>query len=100
MSIPCSVKQKRQLRFHLGMWPVLFKGRSMVAVSRPKTKKTVGYLLPLLQSLLTKSDYPLPPDEGPLAIILSPTRKKAADITAELEKLSQSKYTHFLSLCF
>ena len=78
------------------MWPTLLKGHSMVAVARPRRGKTLGYLLPLLQSLLTSTDYPTPPDEGPLAVILSPTRKKATAIATTLEKMLNSRVYIFL----
>ncbi|XP_070574044.1 uncharacterized protein [Ptychodera flava] len=59
-------------------WPTILRGRDFVGISSKSTGKTLAYLLPIMTQLLQASSYvSLPPGEGPLALVLSPSWKRA-----------------------
>ena len=61
------------------MWPCLARSKSFIAVARRNGGKTVGFLIPLINSLLSMDDYP-PETEAPLAVIVCPTWKKCVEM--------------------
>ncbi len=77
------------------MWPSVALGKSFVGVAGSKNGKTTGYLIPIVNHILTKgdetTDYPYPHlgecGEAPLAIIVAPTWKKAVAISETLDEI-------------
>jgi len=75
-------------------WPMALSGRDMIGVAKTGSGKTLGFLLPAIvhinaQPLLKSGD-------GPIVLILSPTRELANQTLAETDKFghsSQLKYT-------
>src|ERR1700685_3051593 len=59
--------------------PPALAGRDVVATAQTGTGKTLAFLLPLLQSLITRKDGP-----GVQALILTPTRELAIQINEVL----------------
>jgi len=67
--------------------PCIMHGLDVVAQARTGSGKTLAYLLPMLVHLL---DQPaLEPGDGPIAIILAPTRELAAQIHRETRKFAK-----------
>ena len=79
------------------MWPSLCARRSFVGIASARNGKTLGYLVPVLNSLLTTARgdpcYPPggddvtpgdPPGEAPLAVVVAPTWKKAVGVSEVL----------------
>lgn len=60
--------------------PVLLSGRDVIARAQTGTGKTLAFLLPILQRLN-------PEAEGVQALIMTPTRELALQITSEVNKL-------------
>lgn len=55
------------------VWPIVIRGRSIVCASKKNSGKTMGYLLPLLNSVIDKYEQAKVDgnDEyGPIALIL------------------------------
>lgn len=61
--------------------PVLLKGRDVIAQAQTGTGKTLAFLLPILERVKAA-------DPAVQALILSPTRELAIQITAEAKKLA------------
>ncbi|KAL6059864.1 DEAD/DEAH box helicase [Balamuthia mandrillaris] len=64
--------------------PCAMSGRDVIAIAETGSGKTLAYLLPMLMLLRT-----LPPTgqgEGPLAVILAPTRELAEQINGEVQR--------------
>ncbi len=71
----------------IGMWPCAGRHKSFVGIARRRCGKTMGYIIPLLNQLLTNDEtlYAGKSKEAPLAVIICPTWKVAVDV---YEKLS------------
>ncbi|XP_038070422.1 uncharacterized protein LOC119739516 [Patiria miniata] len=68
-------------------WPIILRGRDMVGISSPGTGKSLAFLLPLITQSLQPSTYSsLPPGNGPLVIIVSPSWRKAAEVYDQCSK--------------
>ncbi len=63
--------------------PAALEGRDLLATAMTGSGKTAAFLLPILQRILTT------PGEGHRALILSPTRELAAQITEHLEGIAK-----------
>lgn len=59
-------------------WPIALSGRDLVGIAQTGSGKTLAYMLPALVHL--KSQPPLKRGEGPIALILAPTRELAQQI--------------------
>jgi superfamily II DNA/RNA helicase len=70
--------------------PAALAGRDLLGLAQTGTGKTAAYVLPLLQRVLSTRK------QGPLALVLAPTRELAAQIDAELRALA--RFTRIQSL--
>ncbi len=81
------------------MWPSVRAGKAFVGVA--SRGKTLGYLVPLVNCILTSEDttssgYPYPVSDGsngeaPLAIVVCPTWKKAVQVAEILQIVTESE---------
>lgn len=67
--------------------PVALQGRDLIGVAETGSGKTVAYLLPLL--VHTASQEKLEKDEGPIGVVLCPTRELAVQIEKEVYKFNK-----------
>lgn len=67
--------------------PCLLSGRDVLTVAETGSGKTLSFVLPLL--MLLKRQLPTRPGQGPLAIILAPTRELVDQIYTVVSKLIQ-----------
>ena len=65
--------------------PPALEGRDIVATAQTGTGKTLAFLLPMVQSFLSKGNI----TKGPQAVVLSPTRELAIQIHDSFLKLTQ-----------
>ncbi|MFP6655007.1 MAG: DEAD/DEAH box helicase [Myxococcota bacterium] len=63
--------------------PACLKGQDVMGLAQTGTGKTAAFALPILQRLLEE------PGEGPLALVLAPTRELAMQIEAEIRLLAK-----------
>lgn len=63
-----------------GSLPVVLSGRNLVGIAKTGSGKTLAYLLPALIHL--KDQPPVKHSEGPIILVLSPTRELAQQIQA------------------
>lgn len=67
--------------------PAALSGRDVIGVAETGSGKTVAYLLPLLVHVIDQPE--LAKDEGPIALVLAPTRELAVQIEKETFKFSK-----------
>lgn len=68
-------------------WPTALSGRDMVGIAQTGSGKTLAYLLPALVHIA--SQPPLRSGDGPVGLVLAPTRELAMQIQSEVTKFTQ-----------
>eukprot|EP01132_Coremiostelium_polycephalum_P007525 gene7525-9248_t len=69
-------------------WPVALKGRDIIGLAETGSGKTLAFLLP---SIVHINAQPLlAPDDGPIVLVLAPTRELALQIQNECNKFGSS----------
>lgn len=58
--------------------PAIMSGRDVIGVAKTGSGKTVAFLLPLFRHI--KDQRPLEQMEGPMAVVMTPTRELAVQI--------------------
>lgn len=70
----------------------------MIGIAKTGSGKTLAFLLPMYRQILDQP--PLQPADGPIALIMAPTRELAAQIHAECKKYKKATgirvCTHYL----
>ncbi|CAF3496532.1 unnamed protein product [Rotaria socialis] len=66
---------------------IILSGRDMIGIAKTGSGKTLAFLLPLFRHI--KDQPPLEGDDGPIAIIMTPTRELALQTTKECKKFSK-----------
>ena len=61
--------------------PAIMSGRDVIGVAKTGSGKTIAFLLPLFRHI--KDQRPLEQMEGPVAIVMTPTRELAVQIHRE-----------------
>lgn len=61
--------------------PAIMSGRDVIGVAKTGSGKTIAFLLPLFRHI--KDQRPLEQMEGPIAVIMTPTRELAVQIHRE-----------------
>lgn len=61
--------------------PAIMSGRDVIGVAKTGSGKTIAFLLPLFRHI--KDQRPLETMEGPMAIVMTPTRELAVQIHRE-----------------
>lgn len=69
-------------------WPMALSGRDMVGIAETGSGKTLAYILPAIVHINAQSS--LRPGDGPVALVLAPTRELAMQIQTECEKFGSS----------
>lgn len=69
-------------------WPMALSGRDLVAVSATGSGKTIAFALPAMIHI--NAQPLLAPNDGPIVLILAPTRELAVQIQEECTKFGQS----------
>lgn len=64
--------------------PAIMSGRDLIGIARTGSGKTLAFLLPLFRHILDQPE--LDYDDGPISLILSPTRELALQIYTECKK--------------
>merc|ERR1719433_2506568 len=62
-------------------WPTALSGRDMVGIAQTGSGKTLAYLLPALVHITAQP--PLRPGDGPIGLVIAPTRELAMQIHTE-----------------
>ena len=68
--------------------PVIMSGRDCMAVAKTGSGKTMSFVLPMLRHI--KDQPPLAKGDGPIAIIMAPTRELVQQIAKEVKMVAQA----------
>ncbi|XP_053993125.1 probable ATP-dependent RNA helicase DDX46 [Hylaeus volcanicus] len=68
--------------------PALMAGRDVIAIAETGSGKTLAYLLPLVRHVLHQP--PLRTNEGPIGLVLAPTRELAVQIQREAHRYTKA----------
>ena len=69
-------------------WPMALKGRDMIGLAQTGSGKTLAFLLPAIVHINAQA-Y-LQPGDGPIVLVLAPTRELAVQIREECQKFGSS----------
>ncbi|XP_031427857.1 probable ATP-dependent RNA helicase DDX46 [Clupea harengus] len=67
--------------------PAIMAGRDMIGIAKTGSGKTIAFLLPMFRHIMDQR--PLDEAEGPISVIMTPTRELALQITKECKKFSK-----------
>ncbi|CAG08808.1 unnamed protein product, partial [Tetraodon nigroviridis] len=67
--------------------PAVMSGRDLIGIAKTGSGKTIAFLLPMFRHIMDQR--PLEESEGPIAVIMTPTRELALQITKECKKFSK-----------
>ncbi|XP_065143737.1 probable ATP-dependent RNA helicase DDX46 [Paramisgurnus dabryanus] len=67
--------------------PAIMSGRDLIGIAKTGSGKTIAFLLPMFRHILDQR--PLGEGEGPICVIMTPTRELALQITKECKKFSK-----------
>merc|ERR1719482_1795720 len=65
-------------------WPIALSGRDMVGIAQTGSGKTLAFLLPALVHIAAQP--PLRPGDGPVVLIMAPTRELAMQTQLQAEQ--------------
>ncbi|KAK9102576.1 hypothetical protein Sjap_019830 [Stephania japonica] len=69
-------------------WPMALKGRDLIGIAETGSGKTIAYLLPAIVHV--NAQPILAPGDGPIVLVLAPTRELAVQIQQEASKFGAS----------
>lgn len=69
-------------------WPMALKGRDLIGIAETGSGKTLAYLLPALVHVIAQPR--LAQGDGPIVLVLAPTRELAVQIQEEVMKFGSS----------
>ncbi|KFM26401.1 DEAD-box ATP-dependent RNA helicase 42 [Auxenochlorella protothecoides] len=67
--------------------PAIMSGRDTIGIAKTGSGKTLAYVLPLLRHV--KDQPPLALGEGPIALVMAPTRELVSQITREVRRFGK-----------
>lgn len=69
-------------------WPILLENRDIVGVAKTGSGKTLAFIVPAVVHI--NSQEPIRPGDGPICVVLAPTRELAIQIESESRKVLPS----------
>ena len=67
--------------------PAIMSGRDVIGIAKTGSGKTIAFLLPMFRHI--KDQRPIEPGEGPIALIMTPTRELATQIYRECKSFTK-----------
>ena len=67
--------------------PAVMSGRDVIAIAKTGSGKTMGYALPMLRHVMDQP--PLANGDGPIALVMVPTRELAMQVYREISKFAK-----------
>lgn len=68
--------------------PAIMSGKDIIGIAKTGSGKTLAFLLPMLRHIMDQP--PLDDDDGPIGVIMTPTRELAMQITKECKKFTKA----------
>ena len=78
-------------------WPIAMQGKDLIAVAKTGSGKTCGFLFPAFHMIQKMGKLQCRRGDGPMAVVLAPTRELAVQIEAEAVKFA--KPSRIVSAC-
>ncbi|XP_014670298.1 PREDICTED: probable ATP-dependent RNA helicase DDX46 [Priapulus caudatus] len=72
--------------------PAIMAGRDVIGIAKTGSGKTIAFLLPMFRHIMDQP--PLETDDGPIALIMTPTRELAMQISRECKKFCRQLGVH------
>ncbi|KAJ8972034.1 hypothetical protein NQ314_000417, partial [Rhamnusium bicolor] len=72
--------------------PAIMSGRDLIGIAKTGSGKTLAFLLPMFRHILDQP--PLEETDGPISIIMTPTRELCMQIGKDIKKFSKSLGLH------
>lgn len=73
--------------------PALLSGFDVIGIAQTGSGKTLAYLIPMLKCVgLHLKTYPMKHGDGPIGLVMLPTRELALQVTAEATKLCKAMF--------
>jgi ATP-dependent RNA helicase DDX5/DBP2 len=69
-------------------WPILFAHRDIVGIAKTGSGKTMAFIVPAIAHIAQQE--PMRPGDGPICVVLAPTRELAQQIEVETNKVLPS----------
>ncbi|XP_057475276.1 DEAD-box ATP-dependent RNA helicase 42-like [Actinidia eriantha] len=67
--------------------PIIMSGRDCIGIAKTGSGKTLAFVLPMLRHI--KDQPPLTPGDGPIGLIMAPTRELVQQIHADIKKFAK-----------
>ncbi|XP_028966897.1 probable ATP-dependent RNA helicase DDX46 [Galendromus occidentalis] len=68
--------------------PAIMTGRDLIAIAKTGSGKTIAFLLPMFRHIMDQP--PLEATDGPIGVVLTPTRELAMQITKDCRKFAKA----------
>lgn len=68
--------------------PAIMSGRDLIGIAKTGSGKTIAFILPMFRHILDQT--PLEDGDGPISIIMTPTRELCMQIGKDIKKFSKS----------
>ena len=68
--------------------PAIMSGRDLIGIAKTGSGKTIAFILPMFRHILDQP--PLDDGDGPIAIVMTPTRELCMQIGKDIKKFSKS----------
>ncbi|XP_070186691.1 probable ATP-dependent RNA helicase DDX46 isoform X2 [Littorina saxatilis] len=72
--------------------PAIMSGRDLIGIAKTGSGKTLGFVLPMLRHIMDQP--PIDEGDGPVAVIMTPTRELALQISTECRKFTKPLAMH------
>lgn len=82
------LKYERPTPIQAQALPAIMSGRDVIGIAKTGSGKTLAFLLPLMRHILSQRD--LSPGEGPIGLIMVPTRELATQIHSDLAEFRRA----------
>jgi ATP-dependent RNA helicase DDX5/DBP2 len=78
-------------------WPIVLSGRDLIGVAETGSGKTISFMLPAMVHL--RAQRPLKRGDGPIVLVLAPTRELAVQIDTETKRFASTSKGLVRSVC-
>ncbi|VFQ70907.1 unnamed protein product [Cuscuta campestris] len=78
---------ERPMPIQVQSLPVIMSGRDCIGIAKTGSGKTLAFVLPMLRHI--KDQPPLAPGDGPIGLVMAPTRELVQQIHSDIRKFSK-----------
>mmetsp|Transcript_36759 Transcript_36759/g.67385 ORF Transcript_36759/g.67385 Transcript_36759/m.67385 type:complete len:902 (+) Transcript_36759:42-2747(+) len=73
------------------VWPIAMSGRDLVGIAETGSGKTLAYVLPMVQHIIAQEVLQV--EDGPVAIVMAPTRELVVQIQEHISFFDEQHYS-------